>query len=316
MSNYLDMALNLRLRIIERLQTLHGEPQTARELAEWLFASFPQECAAKKAASGARLQSDADLLQQLVAEIGSQRPHWQAKHPQLKTHESRPRRYYWTELDAAAEVAAAEGVADPQAECTPVNEAVGEHALYPVLADYLRSEELGVWAMRINERRSSNRQGSGGNEWLHPDLVGLEDLTAGWLPAVRECAGLLGEPRARLWSFEVKLLLNRSNARKSFFQAVSNSSWAHLGYLVAERVEGDGALKELRMLSAAHGIGLIQLDRLNPSESQVLIPARERPNIDWEMCHRLAAENPDFMEFLGRVRRFLQTGEVLPSEWR
>ena len=170
--------------------------------------------------------------------------------------------------------------------------------------------------MRINERRSSNRQGSGGNEWLHPDLVGLEDLTAGWLPAVRECAGLLGEPRARLWSFEVKLLLNRSNARKSFFQAVSNSSWAHLGYLVAERVEGDGALKELRMLSAAHGIGLIQLDRLNPSESQVLIPARERPNIDWEMCHRLAAENPDFMEFLGRVRRFHQTGEVLPSEWR
>ena len=310
------MALNLRLRIIQRLQTLHGEPQTARELAEWLFASFPQECAAKKAASGARLQSDADLLQQLVAEIGSQRPHWQAKHPQLKTHESRPRRYYWTELDAAAEVAAAEGVADPQAECTPVNEAVGEHALYPVLADYLRSEELGVWAMRINERRSSNRQGSGGNEWLHPDLVGLEDLTAGWLPAVRECAGLLGEPRARLWSFEVKLLLNRSNARKSFFQAVSNSSWAHLGYLVAERVEGDGALKELRMLSAAHGIGLIQLDRLNPSESQVLIPARERPNIDWEMCHRLAAENPDFMEFLGRVRRFHQTGEVLPSEWR
>lgn len=157
MSKYLDMALNLRLRIIERLQTL-ANPKPPASWPNGYSPAF-RKCAAKKAASGARLQSDADLLQQLVAEIGSQRPHWQAKHPQLKTHESRPRRYYWTELDAAAEVAAAEGVADPQAECTPVNEAVGEHALYPVLADYLRSEELGVWAMRINERRSSSPSG-------------------------------------------------------------------------------------------------------------------------------------------------------------
>ena len=47
---------------------------------------------------------------------------------------------------------------------------LASNALYPVLADYLRSEELGG-NMRINERCSSNLVGSGGNEWLHPDLV-------------------------------------------------------------------------------------------------------------------------------------------------
>jgi hypothetical protein len=307
------MALNLRKRVIERLQSLPETQQSARELAQWLFEQFPAECAAKKAVSGSYIQTDADLVQQLVAEIGSQRPRWQQKHPQLKTTEGRPRRYYWSEKDAGAEVAAAEGEsAPPVAEAAPA--ALREQALYPLLLEYLHAEH-GVRLMRIDEKRSSNRAGSGGNEWLHPDLVGLEDLTADWTRELRDCVGVLGERRARLWSFEVKLLVNRSNARKCFFQAVSNSSWAHFGYLVAATVEGDGTLKELRMLAAAHGIGLIQLDAQNPTESQILIPARERAEIDWDMCNRLTEENADFAEFLGRVRRFHQTSEISAKEW-
>lgn len=308
------MALNLRQRVMDRLRELAGTQQTARDLAEWIFDNFPNECAEKKATSASYIKTDADLVQQLVAEIGGQRPRWQTMHTQLKTTEGRPRRYYWTEMDADAEVAAAEGTVETTLNHAAVSP-VREHELYPLLAEYLLDEELGVRAMRINERRSSNRFGGGANEWLHPDLVGLEDLTADWRRELRECVSVLGERRARLWSFEVKLLLNRSNARKSFFQAVSNSSWAHFGYLVAERVEGDGTLKELRMLAAAHGIGLIQLDRQSPSESQILIPARERSEIDWDMCNRLTEENADFAEFLGRVRRFHQTGELSPSEW-
>ncbi|WP_209445217.1 hypothetical protein [Rickettsia fournieri] len=33
--------------------------------------------------------------------------------------------------------------------------------------------------------------------------------------------------------FLSKKIINRSNLRESFFQALSNSSWAHYGYLVA-----------------------------------------------------------------------------------
>ena len=66
-----------------RRPKLHGEPQTPASWLNGLFASFPQERAAKNRRQRRTSQSDADLLQQLVG-IGSQRPHWQAKHPQLK----------------------------------------------------------------------------------------------------------------------------------------------------------------------------------------------------------------------------------------
>ena len=91
--------------------------------------------------------------------------------------QGRPRHYYWSDMDANAEVAAAEGgplIALDFPDPSPLR----EHALYPFLAEYLLTDEQRVYAMRINEKRSSNRAGSGGNEWLHPDLVGLEDLTA------------------------------------------------------------------------------------------------------------------------------------------
>ena len=89
------MALNLRQRVIDRLQCLPETQQTARELAQWIFEQFPAECAVKKAGSASYIQTDSDLVQQLVAEISGSRPRWQQMHPQLKTTEGRPRHYYW-----------------------------------------------------------------------------------------------------------------------------------------------------------------------------------------------------------------------------
>lgn len=308
------MALNLRQRVIERLRSLPDSQQTARELAQWIFEQFPAECAVKKAGSASYIQTDNDLVRQLMAEISGSRPRWQQMHPQLQTTEGRPRHYCWSDRDANAEVMAAEGltlVLSKLPQLVPLR----DHALYPFLAEYLTSDEQRVHTMRINEKRSPTRAGSGDNQWLYPDLVGLENLTADWAQDLRDCVRVLGERRSRLWSFEVKLLLNRSNARRSFFQAVSSSSWAHFGYLVAATVEDDGTLKELRLLSVAHGIGVIRLNVLSPSESQILIPARERIEIDSDMCNRLTKENGDFAEFIGRVHRFHQTGELSAKEW-
>lgn len=117
------------------------------------------------------------------------------------------------------------------------------------------------------------------------------------------------------WSFEVKLLINRSNIRESYFQSVSNSSWSNFGYLVAAEIEGPDTLKELRMLSAAHGIGLIKLNTENPLESEVLIPARERNEIDWDTANRLAIENKDFLDYVKLLKQFYQTGEARLNDW-
>ncbi len=305
------MALNLGKAVVDFLTAHPEEKFSARQIAEWLVATFPDECNAKKASSQA-LQTDADLLQQLVAEIGSQRPRLQKKHSELKTTEGRPRKYYYSVQSDSAEVAAAEstgGTFPQQANTAPLNEL----SLYPKLSAYLW-DRWRVYSKRIDEKTSSNKNGPKANHWLHPDVVGLEDLGADWNQAVRDCASQYFDKRTKLWSFEVKLLLNRSNVRECFFQAVSNSSWADVGYLVAEQIN-DEALKELRMLSAAHGIGVIRLDKEDPAESEVLLPARERAGIDWDSVNRLATENKDFLDYVKLVKQFYQTGEARLADW-
>ena len=49
-------------------------------------------------------------------------------------------------------------------------------------------------------------------------------------------------------------------------------------------------MQELRMLPALHGIGVLQLDAENPSESNILIPARGRSDVDWSTSNRLVTE--------------------------
>jgi len=297
--------LNLGKTVLAFLKTRAGEKFTARQIAEWIFEAFPAECQAKKARSQT-LTTDTALLHQLAAEIGSQRPRLQKKHPELKVTEGNPHRYYYSEQSDADEVMQAE---DANGATTVAER---EYALYSLLARYLW-EGLDIYTKRIDEKRSSNRRGPDGNRWLFPDLVGMEDLGREWHHEVQDCVKQYAGKRTKLWSFEVKLLLNRSNVRRDFFQAVSNSSWANFGYLVAGEVQAD-AMKELRMLSGVHGIGLIRLDP-NPSESAILIPARERPEVDWESANRLAAENKDFLDYLKLVKQLYQTGEARASDW-
>lgn len=308
------MALNLAKAVLDCLKSRPEEKLTARQIAEWIFNTYPGECQEKKSNSrGDYIKTDSDLVQQLVAEISSQRPRLQKRHPELKTTEGRPRKYYYSEKSDIAEVAAAESVvAAPMADSS--DSKLGEHAMYPLLSLYLW-EEFGVYSKRIDEKRSSNKRGPNGNRWLYPDVVGMEDLGAEWHQEVRDCVNQYSDKRTKLWSFEAKLLINRSNVRECFFQAVSNSSWANFGYLVAAEIEGQDTLKELRMLFAAHGIGLIKLDADNPAESQVLIPARERDEIDWDMSNRLATENRDFLEYVKLVKQFYQTGEARLTDW-
>ena len=151
--------------------------------------------------------------------------------------------------------------------------------------------------MRIDEKKSKNSRGSGGNSWLHPDIVAMQTVDKEWNELVRSCVKNSNGQRVRLWSFEVKKTLNSSNVRKSFFQAVSNSSWANEGYLVATSISDSRVEQELRMLSALHGIGVILLNSENPSESDILLPAISRPEVDWQSVNRIVVENSDFKDY-------------------
>ncbi|ADJ28572.1 COG2958 family protein [Nitrosococcus watsonii] len=312
------MALNLAKTVINFLAQKPEEKFTARQIAEWIVETYPAECHEKQKRSKAivtPLETQAALLQQIIAEIGSQRPRLQKKYPRIKTTEGRPRKYYFTEKSDADEVASAEIPECPDS-LTPGKEvSIKESDLYPLLSEFLWSE-LGIYSKRIDEKRSSNARGPGGNKWLYPDLVGMEDLSADWNREIRDCVQQYADKKTTLWSFEVKILINRSNVREVFFQTVSNSSWANFGYLVASEIEGAETLKELRMLSSLHGIGFIRLDVNNPSESQVMIPANERVEVDWHTANRLATENKDFMAYIQLIRQFYQTGDVRSADWK
>ncbi|MBU5614469.1 COG2958 family protein [Geomonas azotofigens] len=305
------MGLNLIPSVVTCLQNRPEERFTARQVAQLIFEEFREACEGKRAQSRQDLSEDDALLQQLAAEVSSNRLEILRRNPQIKTTEGRPRHYFYTSVSDEAEVARLEGGERPPGTAPSTR---SEQDLYPLLCKFIYSEWR-IYPKCIDERRSSNRRGPNGNKWLFPDAVGMEDLSADWEGEVRDCVSQYGDKRARLWSFEVKILLNRSNVREAWFQAVSNSSWANFGYLVAQDVEGDDTMKELRMLSAAHGIGLIRLNADNPSESEIIIPARERFDIDWDACNRLAKENVDFLFFIKLVRQFHQTGDPRRKDW-
>ncbi|MFT8431549.1 hypothetical protein [Acetobacter orientalis] len=292
-----------------------GEKLTARDIALWIYTNYPKECAAKQERSK-NITTEAALIQQLVAEIGAHRPQLFKAYNQIRTTEDRPRLYYWTDQSEQQQVEKIESLQRDKNSlpAEPFLQLLEAH-LYPRLGQFL-SIDSELYTQRIDEKRSSNKRGPHGNHWLYPDLVAFEDLTRHWASSIiKNCVTEVRARRFRLWSFEVKILLNRSNVREAYFQTVSNSSWANFAYLAANEIEGPETLKELRILNALHGVGLIRIDKNDPSESEILIPARERLEIDWTNCDRLASENTDFSSVIHRVWEFHRTGSIKVDEW-
>lgn len=252
-------------------------------------------------------------MQQIIAEIGSHRCGIHKREPNIKTTEGRPRKYYFTKSSDFFEIDQIENQKNPHRSNKSGYQG-NEKSLYPLLSQFLFSE-LAIYSKRIEESRSSNTYGSGGNKWLYPDLVGVENLSRSWHSEIKQCVQQYADKLTKLWSFEVKLLVNRANIREAFFQTVSNSSWANFAYLVASEIQGDDTLKELRILSSLHGVGFIKLEAGNPAESQIIIPAKERQQLDWDTANRLTEQSKDFKETLQIIRQFYQTGDIRPSFW-
>jgi uncharacterized protein len=154
------------------------------------------------------------------------------------------------------------------------------------------------------------------NEWIHPDIVGFYLPIEDWRPDVIEFNRLSDNNALRLFSFEIKKVLTKGNYRESYFQAVSNSSWAHEGYLVAANVlQDDYFLAELERLASSFGIGIIHLDPADIDGSRILYPARPRPSLDWETINKLCEQNQDFQKFLQDVKIDFEAKRVHRSEY-
>ncbi len=186
-----------------------------------------------------------------------------------------------------------------------------ERDLHPILVSYAQTDAHFRANLKTIFHENSKKGTKGLNEWLHPDLVGVYFPFNEYLKETIDVQKQLSLTSVKIFSFELKISLSFANLREYYFQAVSNSSWANEGYLVALKIDEDSVLiDEIRRLNNAFGIGLIQLNTNNVYESEIIFPSRVNPEIDWDTVNRLAKENPIFKEFLRDLSEDVNLGKV------
>jgi len=221
---------------------------------------------------------------------------------------ARPIRYYLKKYEnAISKESAIEGANDEIGAPEALDQPSGysEADLHQILAYFVRTQ-FQAYAKTIKHARGSRREFG---EWVHPDVIGVYYQFKDWKDDVVNLSTHLGALAVKMYSFEIKKKLSFSNLREAFFQAVSNSSWANEGYLVAADISDDDEFQEeLRRLSGSFGIGIIELDVDNPDDSSVRFPSRVGKAIDWIALDKLAM-NDDVKELLHRIKNDIAAKE-------
>lgn len=157
---------------------------------------------------------------------------------------------------------------------------------------------------------------NGYNEWVHPDIVGFYIPIEDWNDKLLELNDISDSNSIRLYSFELKKRIDKSNYREYFFQAVSNSSWSNEGFLVAAEIkEDDDLYSELERLSGSFGIGIIRLDIEDIDSSRIVFPAKQRVSLDWELMNKLCEQNPDFERFIDDITKDFKVKTIHKNQY-
>ncbi len=177
-----------------------------------------------------------------------------------------------------------------------------ERSLHKLFCSHLRTR--GIFAKTIFHEKSATR-GDNNQMWIHPDIVGVQyedyknDATLALLKAT--------EPKEsiHIYSFELKRKIETdSHLKQYYFQALSNSSWANFGYLVAFEINED-LLEEMARLNNAFGIGIILMQA---NDYKILYQAKEKA-LDYKTIEKLNNLNPDFCEFIKKLSKVMNASK-------
>lgn len=186
-----------------------------------------------------------------------------------------------------------------------------ERDLHILLSSFVRVDEHFKCLTKTIYHEVSKRGRSGKNKWLHPDIVGVHFPFESYTENTLKLFDILKVNPYKLYSFEMKISVNLANLRECYFQGVSNSSWAHEGYLVALNIsEEPEMMDELRRLNNAFGIGVIRLDAEHFMQSEILFSAKEKESLDWDTINRLVDDNRNFQYFLNDLMEDIKVGKV------
>ncbi len=193
-----------------------------------------------------------------------------------------------------------------------------ERDLHPLLAYYAYTNTdfnkgKAIYTKTIFHEKSKK---NGFNEWVHPDMVGFYIPIDDWNEKLLELNDISDSNSIKLYSLELKKIIDKSNYREFFFQAVSNSSWSNEGYLVAAEIkEDDDLYSELERLSGSFGIGIIRLDLEDIDSSRVIFPAKQKNILDWELMNKLCEQNPDFELFIDDITKDFKVKTIHKNQY-
>jgi hypothetical protein len=174
-----------------------------------------------------------------------------------------------------------------------------ERDLHKLLCSYLKNS--GTYSKTIFHEQSNGKDNN--QIWTHPDMVGIKFLNLQTKASQNFLKSINRVDTFKMSSYELKKEINSdSELKKAFFQAVSNSSWANYGYLVAFEFS-DSLNEEMARLNQSFGIGIIELNA-NPYQSKILFPATFR-DLDFKTIDKLCKMNSEFNKFIEQTEKLL-----------
>ena len=183
------------------------------------------------------------------------------------------------------------------------NRTYDERDLHKLLSSYLKN--TGIYSKTIFHEQSNGKDNN--QIWTHPDMVGIKFLNLQTKASQNFLKSINRVDTFKLSSYEIKKEINNdSELKKAFFQAVSNSSWANFGYLVAFEFS-DSLAEEMERLNQSFGIGVIELNA-NPYQSRVLFPAKFH-DLDFKTIDKLCKINKEFEKFIEQTEKLMTAEE-------
>ncbi len=178
-----------------------------------------------------------------------------------------------------------------------------ERDLHILLCSFLKN--LDTFSKTIFHEKSNGKDTN--QIWTHPDMVGIKFQNLRNKTSQEFLKSINKVDTFKLSSYELKKEINTDNELKqAFFQAVSNSSWANFGYLVAFEFS-DALYDEMQRLNQSFGIGIIELNA-NPYQSKILFPATLK-ELDFRMIDKLCQNNKEFEKFIEQTEKLLTAQE-------
>lgn len=178
-----------------------------------------------------------------------------------------------------------------------------ERDLHKLLSSYLKNKD--TYSKTIFHEHSNGKDNN--QIWTHPDMVGIKFMNLQSKISQNFLKSINRVDTFKLSSYELKREINSdSELKKAFFQAVSNSSWANYGYLVAFEFS-DSLFEEIARLNQSFGIGIIELNA-NPYQSKEIFPASYK-ELDFKTIDKLCKMNLEFEKFIDKTEKLMTADE-------